>query len=91
MTKEAEELRGRIVALETLVLTLMAHTAALTEDPKRFSAQVMKNAGEILARFHADVPDEGKGVASFALSSFTHLAIQVTAHTRLYSSPEGTA
>jgi hypothetical protein len=53
------ELRARIIALELLVTTAIAHAAALTERPDVFLAQLVENATNSLryARDNAS-PDE---------------------------------
>lgn len=49
MSRTEIELRGRVMALETMVLSLMAHIAVHTTDEARFVAQIMANAENNLA------------------------------------------
>jgi hypothetical protein len=74
------DIRGRQVAMETLVLTLLVHVAATTNDPARFASTVMKN-GELNLRHTREGiqdPDEAK-VIDYALGNFGHMTEVVLA------------
>lgn len=90
MTKTTEaELRGRIMTLETVMMTLLAHMAAHTDNPVLFGAQVMENAESMLRRATDDVPEEMEETAAFALTSFGNMSAQLLAHFNRYAVPKG--
>lgn len=90
MAEMAEaELRGRIMALETLFTTLLAHMAAHTDNPVFFTAQVMENAETMLQRAAQQAPQEMEQTALFALQSFGNIADQMLAHLTRHATPGG--
>lgn len=83
------ELRGRIMTLETLFTTLLAHMAAHTNNPTLFTAQVMENAETMLQRAAQQAPEEMEQTALFALQSFGNIAEQMLAHLTRHAAPGG--
>ncbi|MFG1414023.1 hypothetical protein V5G24_23260 [Xanthobacter sp. VTT E-85241] len=83
------ELRGRIMTLETMVVTLLGHMAAHTSDPAQFTAQVMDNTETMLHRAAKSAPKEMETTVRFALGSFEALSGQVLAHVHRYAVPKG--
>lgn len=90
MTQTTEdELRGRLMAIETIVVTLIAHMAAHTSDPVRFTAQMMDAAENNLRRAAQSAPPEMERTAQFALGSFEALSAGLLAHLNRYAVPSG--
>ncbi len=90
MTETTEaELRGRVMTLETLLMTLMGHMAAHTSDPALFTAQVMDNTQTMLRRAADTAPKEMEKTAQFALASFDALSGQMLAHLNRHAAPQG--
>ncbi|MDR6952320.1 hypothetical protein J2X65_001675 [Ancylobacter sp. 3268] len=90
MTEDLDaELRGRVIALETIVIAMVAHMAAHTSNPTGFTAQVMDNADQMLNRFAATAPKEMERTSLFALESFSALSNDLLAHLNRYAVPKG--
>lgn len=75
-TTEAEIL-GRVLAMETLVMTLIVHVAMHTKDPSKFTTQVMGSAGDLLKGMAAGAPKDVRHTARAAMESFAALSQQV--------------
>jgi hypothetical protein len=75
------ELRGRLMALETIVLTLLAHIAAHCSDETQFAAQVMDNAESNLSGLRDNATDGNESAAAdYACESFRRHSAFLLAH-----------
>jgi hypothetical protein len=90
MTKATDdELRGRLMALETIVVTLAAHMAAHTSDPVLFTAQVMDDVERALRNAEETAPKGMEKTARYAVASFEALSAGMLAHLNRYAVPQG--
>lgn len=80
--KELEiEMRGRQMAVETMMFTILAHIAANTTNPVTFIGQIMSDAEQSLneaAERGADT-DERKTLA-YSLAAFKSFSANMLAH-----------
>ena len=89
MEELAAEMRGRQAAIETVVMTFLAHFAAHTSDPILFTAQVMDNAQDILRRARREAPQADQRDADYALAAFAHFSAAMLAHVTRIAVPGG--
>ncbi|MFG1267654.1 hypothetical protein V5F40_06790 [Xanthobacter sp. DSM 14520] len=83
------ELRGRLMTVEIILMSLMAHMAAHTSDPARFTAQAMDDAETAVRNAAQTAPKEMAQTAAFALGSFEQLSGQMLAHLNRHARPQG--
>ena len=89
MTEFEIEMRARIMLMEAVTATMLAHTAALTADPRLFTAQVMDDVEHYLER-ELDQPEgEAKTCAPLAMSFFQGLSQVMLAHVTRHAAPAG--
>lgn len=82
------EIRGRQTAMEGVVMTMLAHIAANTENPVLFIAQIMDDAGASLRR---PVAADDRRMQQYAVAKFDQFADDLLAHINKISPPAGRA
>lgn len=76
---EITELRGRMVALESIMAAMLTHVAALAPDPAALIVAVMANAEDMIAA--AAAADPGEAVAAQAArGAFDELSDALQSH-----------
>lgn len=80
----AAALEGRLICLEAMVTTLLAHAADATDDPPGFIRDVMRDVGNSLERAAAEAPPEGRRPMGFALEAFGTISDSMLRHIGRY-------
>lgn len=77
-SSENEELRGRVIALEAIVLTLSAISSQESDDPRRFLAELLASSHGIVKQLQTSAADAfSKRVSTHALSAFEGIGKQL--------------
>lgn len=85
----AAEMRGRQTAIETIMLTALAHFAAQFDKPVFLITQTMGDAEEILRQAQREAPPEDAKVAAHAWAAFQYFSNAMLAHINRHSVPRG--
>lgn len=80
----ASALEGRLICLEAMVTTLLAHAADATGDPPEFIRAVMASVATQLERAAAEAPPDGRRPMGFALEAFGAISDGMLRHVGLY-------
>jgi hypothetical protein len=81
MKRDAEdELRGRMVALETLLGVTIARLAEIAPDPDAMIVAIMANTEDMLARAQQEAGEEHAAAAQFARAAFDALGDALQQH-----------
>jgi hypothetical protein len=83
------ELRGRQVAIETIMLSAFAHFAAHFDKPVLLISQVMGDAELILLKAQREAPAEEAGDTAYALSAFAYFSDAMLSHINRHITPQG--
>ncbi len=83
------EMLGRLMTVETVLMTLMAHVATLAPAPAGFTAQVMENAEKVISKTAEEAPPGREAAANAMLESFGRLCDQMIAHVHRHTPPQG--
>lgn len=86
------ELRGRMMAIESIQLTMLTHIAEHFERPQQFIAQIMDNVENILtdASQHTEDADQEEA-ARYALACYRGFSQALLAHINRHAAPAGRA
>lgn len=91
MKEDITELRGRMMMLETLFATALAHIARLTDQPHIFVQGVMENVEQTLVEQHRMTKGIEQRAVEYARASFGALTPAMLAHITKIAPPSGSA